>query len=673
MTKPTQDPTKIRNIAIIAHVDHGKTTLVDGLLKQSQTFRDNQAEMGQDLIMDSGDQERERGITITAKVTAVQHGDYRINIIDTPGHADFSGEVERTLNMADGCILIVDAQEGPMPQTKFVLSKALAYELKPIVIINKIDKLVPHSPSSAGSTTTSGRALQGKELHSAPAVAPTTAGLQGSLLNPTLPQPAEAVNQQNQKSEALGSRIKEVENEIADLFLELAVHEDQLHYPVYFAQGRAGKAWGTLPTNPEEAGDLSVIFDAIIKHIPAPVVERDKPFQMLVTALSWDSFKGKYAVGRIVRGNIKPGDQVTLCKKDGTQSKAKIDNVFMSHGLSKFEVPEGVAGDIVQLTGITEAQIGETVADADNPEALPVLEIEAPTLKVYLGPNTSPFKGTEGEFTTSRQIGERLQRELETNVSLRVEEENIGFLVSGRGELHLSVLIESIRREGYEFEVGRPQVVTKEEAGKTLEPVEELIIEVPAEHVGAVQMELGARKATLKEQFASPKGVTKLVYELPTRTLLGLRNILMTNTKGTVIMNSLMIGYEPLGAPLHQLRNGVIIAFEAGVTTPYALQMVEERGISFVGPAVKVYAGQVVGLNKRGDDLEMNVCRAKHLTNMRSSSSDGVVQLTPPTIFSLEECLDFIEKDELLEVTPKSLRLRKRELDPNKRKRQQKS
>ena len=449
MTDAKQDPSKIRNIAIIAHVDHGKTTLVDGLLKQSQIFRGNQAEMTQDLIMDSGDQERERGITITAKVTAVQHGDYRINIIDTPGHADFSGEVERTLNMADGCLLIVDAQEGPMPQTKFVLGKALAYELKPIVIINKIDKS--------------------------------------------------------------GSRIKEVEDEISNLFLELAVHEDQLHYPVYYAVGRNGKAWSTAPNNFDEEGDLAVIFDAIIEHIPAPKVELDKPFQMLVTALSWDNFKGKYAIGRVVRGSIKPGDQVTLCKKDGSQTKAKIDNVYMSHGLSRFEVPEGVAGDIVQLTGVSEAQIGETVADVDNPEALPVMEVEAPTLKIYIGPNTSPFKGMEGEFTTSRQIGERLNRELETNVSLKVEEQGIGFLVSGRGELHLSVLIESMRREGYEIEVGRPQVVTKEEDGKTLEPVEELIIEVPAEHVGTVQMELGSRRAMIKEQFASPKGVTKLV------------------------------------------------------------------------------------------------------------------------------------------------------------------
>jgi len=607
MTGKKQDPTKIRNITIIAHVDHGKTTLVDGLLKQSQTFRANQAEMSQSLILDSGDQERERGITITAKVTAVQHGDYRINIIDTPGHADFSGEVERTINMADGCILIVDAQEGPMPQTKFVLSKALASELKPIVIINKIDKS--------------------------------------------------------------GSRIAEVEDEVANLFLELAVHEDQLHYPVYYAVSRTGKAWKTVPAHADAEGDLSDIFDAIIKYIPAPVVERDKPFQMLVTALSWDNFKGKYAVGRISRGNVKPGDPVILCKKDGSQLKAKIDNIFMSHGLAKFEVPEGVAGDIVQLTGIPQAQIGETIADASDPMALPVLEVEAPTLKIYLGPNTSPFKGLEGQFTTSRQIGERLQRELETNVGLRVSEEGIGFIVSGRGELHLSVLIEAMRREGYEFEVGRPQVVTKEEDGKIMEPIEELIIEVPAEHVGAVQMELGARRASLTEQFATSKGLTKLVYKLPTRAILGLRNILMTSTKGTIIMNSLTIGYEPMGLPLQQLRNGVIIAYESGITTPYSLQMVEERGISFKGPAEKVYAGQIVGLNKRPEDMEMNVCKAKHLTNMRSSSSDGVVQLTTATVFSLEECIDFIENDELLEVTPKSLRLRKRELDPNKRKR----
>jgi GTP-binding protein len=607
--KTIQDPAKIRNIAIIAHVDHGKTTLVDGLLKQSQTFRDNQAEMSQDLIMDSGDQERERGITITAKVTAVQHDDYRINIIDTPGHADFSGEVERTLNMADGCILIVDAQEGPMPQTKFVLGKALAAELKPIVIINKIDKA--------------------------------------------------------------GSRVTEVEDELADLFLELAVHEDQLHYPVYYAIGREGKAWQVIPPNPtSQASDLEAIFEAIIKYVPAPSVELDKPFQMLVTALAHDTFKGKYAIGRITRGRVKPGDQITVCKKDGSQTKAKVDLVFMSHGLSKFEVEQGVAGDIVQLTGIDDVQIGETVADADQPEALPVMEVEAPTLQIYMGPNTSPFKGKEGEFNTSRQISQRLRKELETNVGLRVEDDGIGFRVSGRGELHLSVLIETMRREGYEFEVGRPQVVTREENGQTVEPIEELIIEVPAEQVGTVQMELGTRRARLKEQFASPKGITKLIYELPTRAVLGLRNILITNTKGTVVMNSLTIGYEPLSAGLQQLRSGVLIAFETGVTTPYALQNAEARGTTFAGPAEQVYAGQIIGQNTRGEDMEINVCKTKHLTNMRSSSSDGVVQLTPPTILSLEQCLDFIENDELLEVTPKSLRLRKKELDPNKRKRQ---
>jgi GTP-binding protein len=360
---------------------------------------------------------------------------------------------------------------------------------------------------------------------------------------------------------------------------------------------------------------------------------------------------------------------VVLCKIDGTFQKAKVELVFMSHGVSKFEVPGGIAGDIVQLTGIGDARIGETIADAIQPEALPIIEVEAPTLRIYLGPNTSPFKGQEGEFNTSRQIGERLEKELETNVGLRVEPDGIGFTVAGRGELHLSVLIETIRREGYEFEVGRPQVVTHQEDGKTMEPIEEVIIEVPAEHVGTVQMELGQRRAVLKEQFASPKGVTKLVYELPTRALLGLRNILMTNTKGTIVMNSLMTGYQQQGSALQQLRSGVLISFETGITTAYSLQNAEARGSVFVGPAEKVYAGEIIGLNTRQEDMEINVCKAKHLTNMRSSSSDGVVQLTPPVIFSLEQCLDFIENDELLEVTPKNLRLRKRELDPSKRKR----
>lgn len=597
----------IRNIAIIAHVDHGKTTLVDGLLKQSNTFRDNQAEMSQELIMDSGDQEHERGITITAKQTSIYHGDYKINIIDTPGHADFSGEVERTLNMADGVLLIVDAQEGPMPQTKFVLTKALELGLKPVVVINKIDK------------------------------------------------PAR--------------RIEEVEDELADLFLELATDDSQLHYPVYYAIGREGKAWKSVPDNPSEHADLSPIFDAITGDIPAPTVDADGPLQLLVTSLSNDSFLGKYAIGRITRGSVKKGMAVALIKRDGVQINGRIDKVFGYRGLNREEIDEAFAGDIIALTGITDAHIGETIADKEQPEALPTIEIEAPTLSMYLGPNTSPMKGKEGEFNTSRQIGDRLQRELETNVSLRVEENGIGFTVSGRGELHLSVLIEAMRREGYEFEVGRPQVVTITEDGVEKEPVEELYIEVGAEFVGAISQELGMRRAEMRGQETTGSGTTRLDYLLPTRSLIGLRNILLTATKGTVIMNSLPHGYQPLGPKLTQTRNGVLIAFEAGTTTPYALQAAEARGELYVGAGTAVYSGMIVGLNRRGEDLEINVCKAKHLTNMRSSSSDGVVQLTPFTDLSLEQCIDFIEDDELLEVTPKSLRLRKRYLDANERKR----
>lgn len=602
-----KDPNSIRNVAIIAHVDHGKTTIVDGLLKQSNTFRSNQAEMDQSLIMDSGDQEHERGITITAKQTSVYYGDYKINIIDTPGHADFSGEVERTLNMADGVLLIVDAQEGPMPQTKFVLSKALELGLKPVVVINKIDK------------------------------------------------PAR--------------RIDEVVDEISDLFLELAVDDSQLHYPVYYAIGRDGKAWTHVPENPSEHADLNPIFDAIINDIPAPTVDVDGSLQLLVTSLQYDSFLGKYAIGRISRGSVKKGMPVVLIKREGEQISSRIDKVFGYRGLNREEVDDAIAGDIVALTGITEAHIGETIADKENPEALPVIDIEAPTISIYLGPNTSPLKGKEGQFNTSRQIGDRLKRELETNVSLRVEEDGIGFKVSGRGELHLSVLIETLRREGYEFEVGRPQVVTIEVDGKTEEPVEELLVEVGPEFLGVVSQELGARRASMTKQEQSSSGTARVTYILPTRALIGLRNILLTATKGTVIMNTLPHGYQPLGGKLPKIRNGALIATDAGITTPYALEMGESRGELFVGPGTEVYQGMIVGMYQRHDDLEMNVCKAKHLTNMRSSSSDGTVQLTPFTDLSLEQCIDFIEDDELLEVTPKSLRLRKRLLDPNLRKR----
>ena len=605
------DPKFIRNIAIIAHVDHGKTTMVDGLLKQSNTFRDNQAEMSQELIMDSGDQEHERGITITAKQTSIFYNEYKINIIDTPGHADFSGEVERTLNMADGVLLVVDAQEGPMPQTKFVLSKALQLGLKPVVIINKIDKP--------------------------------------------------------------GRRIDEVEDEVANLFLELAIDDSQLHYPIYYAIGRDGKAWKALPDNTAEHADLTPIFDAIIGDIPAPAVDTDGPLQLLVTSLQYDSFLGKYAIGRVTRGVAKRNQQVSLMKRDDVVINGKIDKIFGYRGLNREEVDEAMAGDIVALTGIADAHIGDTIADKENPEALPTIEIEAPTLSMYLGPNTSPLKGKEGDFTTGRQIGDRLKKEIETNVSLRVEDNGIGFTVSGRGELHLSVLIETMRREGFEFEVGRPQVVTIEEDGVTKEPVEELYIEVAPEFVGAVSQELGARRAEMRGQEQTTSGTARLDYLLPTRALIGLRNLLLTATKGTVIMNSLPHGYQPVGPKLQQTRNGALIAFEAGVTTPYALQTAEARGELYVGPGTTVYPGMIIGLNRRQEDMEINVCKAKHLTNMRSSSSDGVVQLTPFTDLSLEQCIDFIEDDELLEVTPKNLRLRKRYLDANERKRASKS
>lgn len=606
-----KDSKYIRNIAIIAHVDHGKTTMVDGLLKQSKTFRDNQAEMSQDLIMDSGDQEHERGITITAKQTSIYHGDYKINIIDTPGHADFSGEVERTLNMADGVLLIVDAQEGPMPQTKFVLSKALELGLKPVVVINKIDK-----PSR---------------------------------------------------------RIDEVIDEISDLFLELAISEDQLHYPVYYAIGREGKAWTSLPDNPAEHADLTPIFDSIINDIPAPEVDASGSLQLLVTSLQHDSFLGKYAIGRITRGTASKNQQVALIKRGGTQVNSKIDKVFVYRGLAREEVDMAIAGDIVALTGITEAHIGETIADKENPEALPVIDIEAPTLSMYLGPNTSPMKGKEGEFSTSRQIGDRLKQELETNVSLRVQEDGIGFTVSGRGELHLSVLIETLRREGFEFEVGRPQVVTIEVDGQTHEPIEELLIEVSSEFLGAISQELGTRRATLTKQEQTSSGTTRTTYELPTRAMIGLRNLLLTATKGTVIMNSLPKGYQPMGPKLQQTRNGALVATEAGTTTAYALDLAGSRGEMLVGPGTVVYQGMIVGVYNRQGDLDVNVCRGKQLTNMRTSSSDGTIQLTPHTELSLEQCIDFIEDDELLEVTPKNLRLRKRHLDPNQRKRAAKS
>ena len=599
------DKNKIRNVAIIAHVDHGKTTLVDGLLKQSHTFRDNQAEMSQTLIMDSGDQEHERGITITAKQTAVFYDGYKINIIDTPGHADFSGEVERTLNMADGVLLIVDAQEGPMPQTKFVLQKALDLKLRPVVIINKIDK------------------------------------------------PA--------------ARIEEVKDEISDLFLELATDESQLNYPIYYAIAREGRAGKTTDLD----DDLHVIFESIINDIPAPQVDANdgKGAQLLVAALAADNYLGKYAIGKIFRGKLKKGQTVKLLGREQT-SNAKIENLFTYRGLGKEEVLEATAGDIVAITGIDKANIGDTIATGDQPEALPTIELEPPTLSIYIGPNTSPLKGKEGEFTTSRQIAERLERELETNIALKIVPDGLGYKASGRGELHLSVLIETMRREGYELEAGRPEVVYKDIDGVKSEPVESLTIEVDSAYVGAVSQELGIRKADLKSTEITSTGSTRFTYEITTAALIGLRNNLLTATKGTVIMSSIPKGYKPVESKYKPERNGALIAFESGVSTAYALDMAQARGTLFIPPQVPVYQGMIVGLSNKKEDIDLNICREKQLTNMRTHASDGAIQLTPYTQLSLEQCLDFLLDDELLEVTPKSLRLRKRQLDPIKRKRE---
>ena len=555
--------------------------------------------------MDSMDQEHERGITITAKQTCVYYDGYKINIIDTPGHADFSGEVERTLNMADGVLLIVDAQEGPMPQTKFVLQKALELNLKPVVIINKIDK------------------------------------------------PA--------------ARINEVLSEIESLFLELATDESQLFYPVYYAIAREGKAGKTTDLD----DDLHVIFESIINDIPAPNVDSDSDSaQLLVAALAGDNYLGKYCIGKIFRGKLKKGQSVKILTSGPVERRAKIDRLYSYRGLGKEEVSEAIAGDIVAITGVSEANIGDTIATGENPEALPGITLEAPTLSIYIGPNTSPLKGREGEFTTSRQIAERLERELETNIALKIQPDGLGYKVSGRGELHLSVLIETMRREGYELEAGRPEVVYKEIDGIKCEPIEDLTIEVSPEFVGAVSQELGIRKAELKSQEITTSGTTRFVYEISTAALIGLRNNLLTATKGTVIMSSIPNGYKPVDSKYKPERNGALVSFESGVSTAYALDSAQARGILFIPPGAAVYQGMIVGLSNKKEDIDINICREKQLTNMRTHASDGAIQLTPYTQLSLEQCLDFLLDDELLEVTPQSLRLRKRQLDPIKRKRE---
>ncbi len=602
----------IRNVAIIAHVDHGKTTLVDGLLKQSHTFRENEAAFEQTLIMDSNDQERERGITILAKNTAITYKDTRINIIDTPGHADFGGEVERTLSMADGAVLVIDAQEGPMPQTSFVLKKALELGLRPLVIINKIDK--PHADIAATLSRT------------------------------------------------------------YDLFLELATTEEQLDFPVYYAIGRDGKAWPEMPTDASAPADLTPILDALISDVPAPHSEPEGPFQLLVSSLDHDSFHGKYAIGKIRRGTVRPGSSVVLVNEEGVVETGKIEKVLISEGLRRVEVDEASSGEIVALTGLKGVQIGLTVADASNPEALPTIAIEEPTLSITMYANTSPLAGREGKYVTARHLLERIEKELERNVAMRLAISDTNeYIVSGRGELHLAVFVETLRREGFELQVGKPQVITKMIDGKECEPIEELTIEVGSDYASGVIGEINRRRGVLLGQSVNSDGTVRIMFEIPTRGLLGVRNQLLNLSRGTAVMHTLFLRYEPKGAGIPKLRNGVLIATEPGKVTAFGIDNAQNRGTVFVPVQTVVYEGMIIGLHSRENDIEINICKEKQLTNMRAASADSTVVLAPPTILSLEQCLDFLEDDELLEVTPEHLRLRKKILKTNERYRAKKS
>ena len=593
----------IRNVAIIAHVDHGKTTLVDGLLKQSHIFSENQ-QVGE-LIMDSNDQERERGITILAKNTAITYRGIKINIIDTPGHADFGGEVERVLNMADGCILLIDAVEGPMPQTRFVLQKALELNLQPIVVINKIDRR--------------------------------------------------------------DARIDQVLEWTQDLFLELATTDAHLDFPTLYAVGRDGVA---MYHPDDEQRDLEPLFETIVNTVPAPLVDTEAPLQLLVAALDYDDYKGKYAIGRVVRGRVSPNTFVAHINRDGVVSRQKINLVFTFKGLQRVEVDEALAGDIVALTGIPNVNIGETIADVDTPEALPTIAITKPTLKMTFGVNSSTFAGREGKFQTSRQLRSRLYRELETNVSLRVEDGNTPdeFIVSGRGELHLSVLIETMRREGYEFQVSRPEVITHEgENGQVLEPIEHLVIDTRDSYIGILTETLAARKAQLTNMTNDGSGNVRLEYHIPTRGLIGFRNAFLTLTQGNGAMSSMLVSYEPWLGKIGTTRMGALIASETGIAVTYGLNNAQQRGDTFIEPGTPVYEGMIVGLNVRPMDMVVNVCKEKQKTNVRSSTADIAVRLTPPIIMSLEQSLDFINNDELVEVTPRNIRLRKRYLTQHER------
>ncbi len=585
-----------RNIAIIAHVDHGKTTLVDAMLKQSHIFRKN--EQVAERVMDSGDLERERGITILSKNTAIIYKGVKINIVDTPGHADFGGEVERVLNMVDGVLLLVDAFEGPMPQTKYVLRKALEHKLKPIVVINKIDR----------------------------------------------PE----------------ARVDEVYDEVLELFMELDADDEQLDFPVIYTAAKQGIAKKNID---DESHDLQPLMDTILKEIPAPEGEFDAPLQLVVTTLEADDYVGKIAIGRVQRGKIKSGEIIALMSEHSIK-KAKISKVFTYDGLNRVETPEAQMGEIVALTGLSEVSIGDTVADVENPEALPAIRVDEPTLSVTFGVNTSPFAGKEGQFVTSRHIRDRLFKEAQTNVALRVEETDSAdiFKVSGRGELHLSILIETMRREGYEMQIGKPEVVYKLIDGKKYEPIENLTVEVSQDYMGTVMESLGRRKAELKN-MQNVAGYMRLNFLIPARGLIGFRSELLTSTRGNGIMNHVFHGYEPYKGDIPGRSRGSLVAFEQGETTGYGIFNLQDRGVMFIEPGQKVYEGMIVGENSREMDIDINPCKQKHQTNIRSSNSDEAIRLVPPRIMSLEQAMEYINDDELVEVTPKSIRLRKTVLD----------
>ena len=587
----------IRNIAIIAHVDHGKTTLVDAMLKQSGVFRAN--ERVEERVMDSNALERERGITILSKNTAVMHNGVKINILDTPGHADFGGEVERVLTMVDGVLLLVDAYEGPMPQTKYVLRKALEQHLKPIVVINKIDR-----PDQ---------------------------------------------------------RVDEVMGEVLDLFIELDADEDQLEFPVVLASARNGIAKLSMD---EESNSLGPLFKVILDNIPAPDVDVNAPLQMLVNTLDYDDYVGRIVVGRVVRGTIHNGENIILMDEAGNRN-GKIGRLYTYQGLKRVEVPEVEAGDIVALIGLQDANIGDTIADSENPEALKGIKIDEPTLSMIFYVNNSPFAGREGEFVTSRHLRDRLFKEVKTNVSMRVTETESpdAYEVAGRGELHLSILIETMRREGFELQVGKPKVIMHRDAnGKLMEPMEALTIDVPQDFMGAVMEGLGLRKAEL-QNMTEMAGYLRMEFKIPARGLIGFRNQFLTDTKGNGIMNHVFAGYEEYKGEIPGRTRGSLVAFETGETTSYGIGNAQERGTMFVVPAEKIYEGQLVGENSREDDMDVNPCKKKHVSNMRASGSDDAIRLIPPQTFSLEQALEHINDDELVEVTPKSIRMRKKVLD----------